>query len=59
MAGENRMALFERTPDDRGDEIISSSDVATRALSVTVVENAFVEGVYGKLAVVYDWFFAV
>jgi phosphatidylethanolamine/phosphatidyl-N-methylethanolamine N-methyltransferase len=57
MAWENRMALFERRPDDHGDEIISSSDVATRALSVTVVENAFVEGVYGKLAVVYDWIF--
>ncbi len=39
------------------DEYISSSDVATRALSVTAVENDFVEAVYGKLAVVYDWTF--
>jgi phosphatidylethanolamine/phosphatidyl-N-methylethanolamine N-methyltransferase len=42
------MALFERENDDFG------SDVATRALSVTVVENKFVEGVYEKLASVYD-----
>ena len=41
-------------PDGR---YISSSDAATRALSVTAVENDFVEGVYGKLAVVYDWTF--
>ena len=42
------MALFEREDTDFG------SDVGTRALSVTVVENAFVEGVYAKLASVYD-----
>ena len=48
------MALFEQ-PKRRGDEdFIASSDVATRALSVTVVENDFVEGVYEKLANVYD-----
>ena len=42
------MALFERENTD------FSSDVATRALSVTAVENDFVEGVYEKLAKVYD-----
>jgi phosphatidylethanolamine/phosphatidyl-N-methylethanolamine N-methyltransferase len=41
----------------REEEFISSSDVATRALSVTAVENDFVEGVYSKLAFVYDWTF--
>jgi phosphatidylethanolamine/phosphatidyl-N-methylethanolamine N-methyltransferase len=46
------MALFERPgPDDT--EIVGS-DAATRALSVTAVENDFVEGVYEKLASVYD-----
>jgi phosphatidylethanolamine/phosphatidyl-N-methylethanolamine N-methyltransferase len=49
------MALFD---DHRqSDEKILASDAATRALSVTVVENAFVEGVYGKLAGVYDFIF--
>ncbi|MGH9203226.1 MAG: class I SAM-dependent methyltransferase [Vicinamibacterales bacterium] len=42
------MALFEREDTD------FSSDVGTRALSVTVVENDFVEGVYEKLASFYD-----
>ena len=46
------MALFERKPDDN-----VAGDAATRALSVTVVENHFVEGVYDKLAKVYDLFF--
>jgi phosphatidylethanolamine/phosphatidyl-N-methylethanolamine N-methyltransferase len=45
------MPLFEREEDDFG------SDVGTRALSVTAVENDFVEGVYGKLAKVYDLVF--
>ena len=45
------MALFERESDDFG------SDVATRALSVTAVENDFVERVYEKLANVYDLVF--
>ena len=47
------MALFERKPDT--DNV--TGDAATRALSVTVVENAFVENVYDKLATVYDLFF--
>src|SRR5215211_1209656 len=42
------MALFEREEEDFG------SDVATRALSVTAVENDFVARVYEKLANVYD-----
>src|ERR1700704_2389763 len=50
------MALFEsrRAPQD---EEVLGSDAATRALSVTVVENDFVTGVYEKLASVYDFTF--
>jgi phosphatidylethanolamine/phosphatidyl-N-methylethanolamine N-methyltransferase len=51
------MALFERREPTDAEEFISSSDVATRALSVTAVENDFVEGVYAKLASTYDWYF--
>ena len=50
------MALFERKS-DVDDELVSGSDAATRALSATAVENHFVEGVYDKLAKVYDLFF--
>src|SRR5688572_33321558 len=50
------MALFERKS-DVDDELVSGSDAATRALSVTAVENHFVEGVYDKLAKVYDLVF--
>jgi phosphatidylethanolamine/phosphatidyl-N-methylethanolamine N-methyltransferase len=39
--------------DDRED-YLAASDAATRALSVTDVENDFVEAVYDKLAKVYD-----
>jgi phosphatidylethanolamine/phosphatidyl-N-methylethanolamine N-methyltransferase len=47
------MGLFEpHEPADGG-----ATDVATRALSVTAVENDFVAGVYGKLASVYDFIF--
>jgi phosphatidylethanolamine/phosphatidyl-N-methylethanolamine N-methyltransferase len=42
------MALFER------ENLDSGSDVASRALSVTAVENDFVERVYDKIAKVYD-----
>src|SRR5918996_2039791 len=45
------MPLFEREDSDFG------TDVATRALSVTAVENDFVERVYEKLANVYDVIF--
>jgi len=41
------MALFEREEEFR-------SDVGSRALSVTAVENDFVESVYEKIANVYD-----
>jgi phosphatidylethanolamine/phosphatidyl-N-methylethanolamine N-methyltransferase len=51
------MALFDRNERTGAEDFIASSDVATRALSVTAVENDFVEGVYGKLASWYDWFF--
>jgi phosphatidylethanolamine/phosphatidyl-N-methylethanolamine N-methyltransferase len=49
------MALFD-TRTSETDEL-SGSDVATRALSVISVENDFVEGVYEKLASVYDYTF--
>lgn len=45
------MPLFEREESDFG------SDVGTRALSVTAVENDFVERVYEKLSKVYDLIF--
>jgi phosphatidylethanolamine/phosphatidyl-N-methylethanolamine N-methyltransferase len=48
------MAIFD-TKDPHQDLV--GSDAATRALSVTAVENDFVEGVYDKLAKVYDWIF--
>ena len=44
------MALFSERPTEK----ISGGDAATRALSSTVVENAFVERVYEKLSGVYD-----
>jgi len=47
------MALFDR----KSDEDNLTGDAATRALSVAAVENHFVEGVYDKLAKVYDLFF--
>jgi phosphatidylethanolamine/phosphatidyl-N-methylethanolamine N-methyltransferase len=49
------MALFDRN--EQREPFLSSSDAATRSLSVTAVENDFVEGVYGKVASWYDWFF--
>jgi phosphatidylethanolamine/phosphatidyl-N-methylethanolamine N-methyltransferase len=50
------MPLFEPPRTADRDEVIGS-DAATRALSVTVVENDFVAGVYQKLASVYDVIF--
>ena len=47
------MPLFERKSTSE-DEVVSGSDAGTRALSVAAVENDFVEGVYDKLAKVYD-----
>lgn len=49
------MALFDR-PGQTTDEY-ATGDAATRALSVTVVENDFVERVYEKLAGIYDFTF--
>ena len=47
------MALFDRkTPTE--DDVVSGTDAGSRALSVAAVENDFVEGVYDKLAKVYD-----
>lgn len=50
------MPLFDRKT-ELEDEMVAGPDAATRALSVTVVENDFVEGVYDKLAKVYDFTF--
>lgn len=50
------MALFGPPRRADRDEILGS-DAATRALSVTVVENDFVARVYAKLASVYDFTF--
>jgi len=50
------MALFD-SDRSRDTEEIFGSDAATRALSVTVVENDFVARVYEKLAFVYDIMF--
>jgi phosphatidylethanolamine/phosphatidyl-N-methylethanolamine N-methyltransferase len=50
------MALFDRKTESQA-ELGAGSDAASRALSVTAVENAFVEGVYDKLAKVYDLVF--
>ena len=47
------MALFDSPRPPEGEEIIGS-DAATRALSVTAVENDFVAKVYENLAWVYD-----
>lgn len=49
------MPLFE-SPHAEHDEIVGS-DAATRALSVTAVENDFVARVYEKLASTYDFTF--
>jgi phosphatidylethanolamine/phosphatidyl-N-methylethanolamine N-methyltransferase len=50
------MALFE-PPRSTESEEIGGSDAATRALSVTVVENDFVAGVYENIAWGYDLVF--
>src|SRR6476619_8237544 len=50
------MALFEPHPVPEDDEFIGS-DAATRALSVTVVENDFVARVYENIAWFYDFTF--
>jgi phosphatidylethanolamine/phosphatidyl-N-methylethanolamine N-methyltransferase len=50
------MALFD-APRPSDDDEFFGSDAATRALSVTAVETHFVNGVYDKLAHVYDFTF--
>jgi phosphatidylethanolamine/phosphatidyl-N-methylethanolamine N-methyltransferase len=50
------MPLFEPAPLPENEEF-GGTDTATRALSVTAVENDFVAGVYEKLASTYDFFF--
>ena len=50
------MALFEPTRSTESEEIVGS-DAATRALSVTVVENDFVARVYENIAWGYDLVF--
>jgi phosphatidylethanolamine/phosphatidyl-N-methylethanolamine N-methyltransferase len=50
------MALFEPSRPHETEEILGS-DAATRALSVTAVENDFVTKVYENLAWVYDFTF--
>src|ERR1051326_7110834 len=53
MYSRPSMSLFEPPHSQKSEEIMGS-DAATRALSVTAVENDFVAGVYEKLARVYD-----
>src|SRR4026208_414717 len=50
------MALFEPNHPRNVDEYMGS-DAATRALSVTAVENDFVARVYENIAFFYDWTF--
>jgi phosphatidylethanolamine/phosphatidyl-N-methylethanolamine N-methyltransferase len=50
------MSLFEPHSSRQREDFLGS-DVATRALSVTVVENDFVERVYENIAWAYDLFF--
>lgn len=51
------MALFDRGEGRTDDDYPSSSDAGTRALSVAAVETDFVNGVYEKLASIYDYVF--
>ena len=50
------MAIFE-PPSSQSREEFIGSDAASRALSVAVVENDFVERVYENIAWAYDAFF--
>ena len=49
--------MFEQHSRPSEHDYVSGGDAATRALSVTAVENAFVEKVYQQLAGVYDYIF--
>src|SRR4051794_1677605 len=46
-------------PRDQNDEFGATADAATRRLSLMSLETDFVEGVYGKMASVYDLFFGL
>jgi phosphatidylethanolamine/phosphatidyl-N-methylethanolamine N-methyltransferase len=46
-------------PRDRDEDFGGTSDAATRQLSVMSLDTDFVEGVYGKMASVYDLFFGL
>jgi phosphatidylethanolamine/phosphatidyl-N-methylethanolamine N-methyltransferase len=50
------MTLFPR---DQSEEFVATADAATRRLSLMSLETDFVEGVYGKMASVYDLFFGL
>ena len=49
--------LFPR--EESYDKDFAGTDAATRSLSAISLETAFVEGVYGKMASVYDLFFGI
>ena len=49
--------LFPR--DEDYDKEFAGTDAATRSLSAISLETSFVEGVYGKMASVYDLFFGL
>jgi phosphatidylethanolamine/phosphatidyl-N-methylethanolamine N-methyltransferase len=46
-------------PRDQDQEFVGTADAATRQLSLMSLETDFVEGVYGKMASVYDLFFGL
>jgi phosphatidylethanolamine/phosphatidyl-N-methylethanolamine N-methyltransferase len=51
------MALLFPREEDK--DFAATTDAATRSLSVISLETSFVEGVYGKMASVYDLFFGL
>lgn len=51
------LTLYDRQTSGRDEEVIGGADTATGALSVTAVENDFVERVYENIAWFYDLFF--
>ena len=51
------ISLFEQSDSSREDTVVATSDAASRALSVTVVEQDFVEKVYEKISSRDDLFF--
>ena len=51
------MALFDQPGSQPDRDLLTSPEAATRALSATAVESEFVNGVYTKIASVYDVFF--